>query len=523
MPPPPEDCDRLETPPDGLGAPVVRDAGGAITDIYATPRGDDRYVEGDGRCGEGLTRATLPLAEALALAPAGATVHLLPGMYYRAVALYRRRGREHAPIRIRGSRAPDGTLLSVLCGTNAAGSIYPKLPDGDDYAFFNLVRCEHIEISDVAVQDCWPCFVYAEDCSGITLSRIDVRAGTYVLFARGRGSAGFTVRDSRWVQDPTGALWSEIPWDESHHGRYAYYNGALFGSVDIAGDIRIEGNRVANAFNGVRMTADPRAGPPPVRAVNVNVVICGNTFENIRDNAVEPEATALNWHVFHNRIRNCHAVFSLQGVRGGFWYLYGNVLWFDDRPGRPFQGHRGGQVYKLDHREPFPDRPVFVFNNSLYLRTFLIKNARAERLIHKNNAVQFCRPEDYPEPCLCRDDRDFFRGFPYRGGPWPASVAFDYDLSSKSFEALRREHGQELHGLGGTDAGFRDPAGGDLRLRDDSPARGAGTPIRLRAGHDWAGSEDWSSWPRDGRPNIGAWQDAGLTVGPPVVRIAPTG
>lgn len=181
MPRPPEDCDRLETPPDRLGAPVVRDAGGAITDIYATPRGDDRYVNGQ-------TRATLPLAEALALAPAGATVHLLPGMYYRAVALYDRRGRDGAPIRIRGTRAPDGTLLSRLCGTNAAGSIYPKLPDGDDYAFFRLTGCRCIEIADVAVQDCWPCFVYAEGCTGITLNHVEVQAGTYVLFARGRAA-----------------------------------------------------------------------------------------------------------------------------------------------------------------------------------------------------------------------------------------------------------------------------------------------------------------------------------------------
>ncbi len=457
----PEDCDRLETPPDVLGAPVVRDAGGAITDIYATPRGDDRYVNGQ-------TRATLPLAEALALAPAGATVHLLPGMYHRAVALYRRRGRDGAPIRIRGTRAPDGTLLSRLCGTNAAGSIYPKLPDGDDYAFFRLTGCRYIEIADVAVQDCWPCFVYAESCTGITLNRVEVQAGTYVLFARGRGSRGFRVLDSHWVQDPTGALWSEIPFVESHHGRYAYYNGALFGSVDIAGDVRIAGNHVRNAFNGVRLTAD-RDASPPVRAVNVDVVIRDNTFENIRDNAVEPEVTALNWHVCHNRIKNCHAAFSLEAVRGGFWYLYGNLIWFDGRPGQPFQDNRGGKVNKLD-------------------------------------------------------DRAFVRGFPPGADEaWPSSVVFDYDLSSRPFGALRSRHGQEAHGLGETDPGFRDPARGDVRLHDHSPARGAGTAIRLRARHDWSGAEDWCSQPGPGRPNIGAWQDSDLTEGPPLQPLLPEG
>lgn len=66
----------------------------------------------------------------------------------------------------------------------------------------------------------------------------------------------------------------------------------------------------------------------------MNVEIYDNDFQFNRDNPVEPEDYAANWWVFHNRIYNGHGWFSLDGVKGGPVYIFGNVGWFDDKPAR---------------------------------------------------------------------------------------------------------------------------------------------------------------------------------------------
>ena len=41
-------------------------------------------------------------------------------------------------------------------------------------------------------------------------------------------------------------------------GSYRYYNGALFGSLDIAGSVIVRRNHVRDAFNAIRMVVrDP--------------------------------------------------------------------------------------------------------------------------------------------------------------------------------------------------------------------------------------------------------------------------
>jgi hypothetical protein len=119
--------------------------------------------------------------------------------------------------------------------------------------------------------------------SGFTLNPTEkcAKSSLYLVFARGSGSHHYLVEDNHWQQDPTGAIWDEIPWAETHgfrtaglrKGSYRYYNGALFGSLDIAGSVIVRGNHVRDAFNAIRMEvrdlADGEAG-------NRNVEICDN-------------------------------------------------------------------------------------------------------------------------------------------------------------------------------------------------------------------------------------------------------
>jgi hypothetical protein len=515
-----DNCDALERPPEQVRTGIERDPNGDPVAIYVSPRGDLRYVPPEVGPAAGQTTRTLPLDEALSLAAAGTTLYLLPGRYYRPARLTGRKGSPDQPIIIRGVIAADGSRLTQIAGTNAATPIYPALPERErDWAFLKLWRCRHIEIRDVAVESCWPSFVYAEDCQNITLRNVRAVDGLYVLFARGHESRGFTVEGNEWVQDPTGSLWREIAFEELHHGLYGYYNGALFGSLDCRGDVAFHRNTVRYAFNGIRMAVSP-PHPPGAGRFNVDVEVAANHFECVRDNAVEPEGTALNWHIRHNRFLNCHAPLSLHGLTGGWWYVYGNEGWFDDRPGRDFQENRGGKILKLHGDGPFPEKPWFFFNNSFYTRTFLTKKGRTERLRHVNNAYLFCDPADYErEPCLCRPGRRLLKDFPTPPG-WPDEVVFDHDLSSQPFGEVLDANGQERHGLGGADPLFVDPRRGDFRLKSQSPARGAGTVVTLQPGTDWAGQQVWRlrSGP-SGAIDIGARQGAQLVEGPPFVRV----
>lgn len=495
-------CDALEVMPDAIHPGILREDGDPVL-IYVSPRGDLR-VPGSGPAAGRVTR-TFSLDEALGVAGAGTTVQLLPGKYYRPAELIGVRATEERPLVIRGT-SDGGAKLAQICGANAPTPIYPDLPERDDWAYLKLIRCENIVIEDLAVESCWPCFIYAEDCRNITLRDVRARDGLYLLFSRGSRARGFLIEDNDWTQDPTGTMWRELAFEDLHHGLYGYYNGALFGSLDCEGDVVFRRNRVRHAFNGIRMSCSSRGAEIETRC-NIDVVVSENCFEYIRDNAVEPEATAVNWHVRHNRFRNCHAALSFHAVLGGWWYIYGNEGWFDDRPGLWYQDNRGGTILKLHDEPPFPreDGPWFFFNNSWYTRTFLLKRSRTRQLTHVNNAYLFCNPADHP-PCECRADRELLKDFPAGDAEWDPTVRFDHDLSSKPFGLLRCRHGQEEQGLV-ADPCFADPRRGDFRLNPDSKARGRGTPLVLRAGRDWSGDQDWPVFEPGGpAPDIGARQ-----------------
>jgi len=500
------DCDVFETPPGAFGSPFLIEPGTGRRILLVTPRGDERLIAGK-------VHQTYNLDQAVDRLGAGMTLRLLPGKYYRSVELVGKRGTADAAIEIEGWPADDEEKRTHICGTNAAGAIYPDQPTEDDYALFKLRNCSHVTIRNLRVESCWPSFVYAENSHHIALTHIDAQDGSYLVFMRGPKAQDLTVAHCRWDQDPTGTLWGDIDWEHSHHGPYAYYNGALAGGVDVRGNIEVAHCTVVNAHNGVRFDTSTDDKDRILGRFNVNAQIHHNRFVNLRDNAVEPEQTCLNWHIHDNEMKNVHAVYSIHHLHGGFIFIYGNRLWFDDRGGADYQENRGGKIYKFHRKGPMPRHPIHVFHNSLYSRTFLIKKARTRLFSHRSNAVQFCDPAAHKQ-CLCRDDREFLKKFPIDedGNPvvWDDTVVFDNDATNKPFGALSTEHGQEKDGLVLDDLGFADPMKGDFTLRGDSPLRNAAVAFTLKPGEDHPGGEPWLNLDSaGGRLHIGAVQEKG--------------
>ncbi|WP_299617208.1 hypothetical protein [Pelagibius sp.] len=505
-------CDDLEKPPGSIGPAIFKDPESDRRIILATPCGDERLYRG-------RVHHTFPLDQAVERLVGGTTLRLLPGKYYRAVDVKAKRGGESDPIVIEGSLGPDGSLQSQICGTNAAGAIYPDLPTRNDYAFFKVRGCRHLILRQMHVESCWPSFVYAEHSSSLTVEGVVGQDGTYLVFVRGPDSRDIAVRGCRWVQDPTGTMWSAIDWSHTHHGPYAYYNGALVGGIDLESGLEVVGNVVEHAYNGVRFTTSAKSKNEILGRFNVNVRIHGNEFSNIRDNVIEPERTLINWHISDNRMKNTHAPFSIHDFVGGYLYIYGNRIWFDDRGGADYQGHRGGKIFKLRPKGPMPDHPIHIFHNSVYSRTFLIKKARSRNFVHRNNAVQFCEPSAHDLPCLCRGCREFLNKFPVDGDehplPWDKSVVFDGDASNRSFGKTLADAGQEENGIKRDQLGFVDPLSGDFALLAQSPLRDAGLVFTLESKRDLPEDQlSWSNWARPGRPHIGAVQkeDGAITL-----------
>lgn len=438
--------------------------------------------------------------------------------------------------------------------------VLARIPHIKAFSCIRIENQEFIEIENINMRNCWPMAVFAINSAYITLRNTMIVGSTYAFHAFGERSHHFLLEGNHWIQDGSARhrMWREICWSavkgyvadgqrhdacplEGEHVRdYSFFNGALFASWNIAGGVVVRQNQVSNAFNGIRMDA-PR-GKKYRDKRNLNVEIYANTFRYIRDNPIEPEATATNWWVHHNRIYNAHSWFSFDGVAGGEWYIFGNVGWFDERP--YFGCHNNpdcdacvadpdcnlawsGKVLKYHENGPYPVKPVYVFNNSWYLRTVVAGKGSTRNLRHWNNAIEFCKPKD-PDDGICQvtnrpNDPDselcgplplasplrlLSRDFTWMGG-W--GNRFDYDMSSQCFPESLTANGQESHGVVAEPGEriFEAPEKGDFRLPAASPARDRGKIVELN------GRIKWTSGVEDGKPDIGAFEGNRPMRGPP--------
>ena len=131
------------------------------------------------------------------------------------------------------------------------------------------------------------------------------------------------------------SIWADVPWAVVHHYFWNPLNGALFTAKDILGNVRIADNHVIDAYNGVRVRLSKKC-VEDLRCrerANAGFEIVGNTFEKIRDNAIEPEERAAYWIIKHNTFIDVYAPISTDGVVGHDFLVFGNIFALDDVPG----------------------------------------------------------------------------------------------------------------------------------------------------------------------------------------------
>jgi hypothetical protein len=232
--------------------------------------------------------------------------------------------------------------------------------------------------------------------------------------------------------------------------------------------------------------------------------------------------------VRHNRLLDCHAWFSFDGVTGGFWYFYGNTGTFESRQGAENTfGHTMGRVLKLSfQKDPrsqdtsrVPVAPWYVFNNSWRLRCPVVGGSNptvppggegpdfTARLSFLNNAFVWCDPaRDGPSVCewiKLLQNFDLARGVDTR---------FDYNISDRwDFFDFLWKAGHETHGITAGHPIFADAADRAFPLARDSEARRSGV-VETFAMVD--GDTDSPRLHGDRTPNRGAQQDYGLTEMP---------
>lgn len=460
--------------------------------VYASPAGGS--IVFDGKLVE-----TWPLRFIINQVVAGQTIQLTPGRYTQAVVAAMS-GMPDKPITIRGT---PGAILDGSQPPTATSKRNVMAPTEEDFAFFTLLSCEWLVLEALAFERCWPSVIFMRGCRNIAVRRCHAEGGQFFLYARNRRGAapsrGITLDGVTWIQDPGRLMWSgAVTWKEVK-GRgprdFTHFNGALFGSYNIHGDVLIENCTVTHAFNGVRMDCDDAHAE--ARSSNRDVQVRNNRFTFIRDNAVEPERFARNWWIHGNVMHNVHVPFSFEDTAGGYVYIFANSLSFDSQPAD--QGNRDGAVYKLGFKRSF-EEPFYVFHNSMFIRGVYAKEGSAGDLTHINNAIQFCFDGPY-----CNPRRGFFKDDTLTL-EWDRRYRFDNDISNHPDYPDRFPPPFALAGIAS-----RDIFGGKLEdilvLSAASPGRGAAKPVALCYVQ---GPDD----PPAPAPDIGAWQGNGLYRGP---------
>ena len=190
--------------------------------------------------------------------------------------------------------------------------------------------------------------------------------------------------------------------------------------------------------------------------------IYGNLFAYSNDDSIEMEGGEMNVRFYYNRVQGSYCGVSTGCCRLGPSYQFRNVYYrLGDENGRcgiPFKNGMGNQG----------DGAIFIINNSVWSPL----SAGAYGNFHAKKPL-------YNPPLKAYSRNNILMGkSSYISKEWKNwNCDLDNDLffgadseSEKKFKDLLKEWKQEKKAVF-ADPRYRDPAGGDLRLKADSPAR----------------------------------------------------
>ena len=436
--------------------------------IFVSPDGNDSF---SGR------EADLPLqsiAKATEIAQPGDTIFLHPGIYAGRNLIQEKHGAINQPIVIT-SLSDDPIEFAIIDGESE-----PAL--NVEHEGFVLENCSWLNLERLVFQNCWTSVIEIRESPYISVKSCHFTTGKRIIHARGHKTHHTLVEDCVAIHPK--AVWNGWSWEALHHGEVSYYNGALLHPNKSGGGHIMRNCYLGNVYNAFRTR------PESIKE-DGNTEVYGNEMRNIRDNEFEPESWAWNMHYAYNQHLNIHKMYSIDGVRGGNIYIYGNTY---TQTTDPVAMEEVSGIFKYSaYDKGALTYPCYAFNNSYYTGASVLRwgESTNHQLRHFNNAYQFFGGEQL-----------------FKLTEWQPGFEFDYDLINQEWPENIHLYGQEKHGVSGVMAGFITPAQGQFTLEEGSPCIDAGKQMILPE-FDW--EQDYGG----SAPDVGAYEYEKPIDGPP--------
>ncbi len=294
-------------------------------------------------------------------------------------------------------RETGNVLAKAVQDRGGFPGLYPYKMNGR----FKLKNCANVIIENLTFEKSWPTHIAIENCQDLIIRTCEFQDATFAIAATGEATYGITIEECNWVQDrQPGRMWLDIPWFRIHGDQedkhppvdvkedWRLFDGDFFRAEDIAGGVTIRHCKIGQAFNAIHLyntKLDPRI------SIDINVHDCH--FYEIRDNVLEPEKAAFNWWFWNNTIKNAHKPFSIDVVKGGAFYIFSNLWWFDSIQGpEDIDKNRGGGMFKFSKKIPKKRMArSYVFHNSIATRSDYARKGLLYGLQHLNNAIWVIR------------------------------------------------------------------------------------------------------------------------------------
>ena len=434
----------------------------------------------DENSGLSIKQSFKSINKAVKLADAGDTVFVLSGIYNEAISFDGKNGEPDNPIILSGLLENEKDF-PVIDG----GEINPTDDSSSHWMF--ITNSSWISIFKLKFKNAWAYPILLKNSSYITFNHCRFQGGKRVINAEGDLTNHLLIENCFWDQGGE-FLWKVEKdslgveaWLSMHHEAMGYYNGSLIDFHGTGGSIVIRNNKIIHAYNALRWRG--------VEGHDTNIEIYGNDISFVRDNDFEPEYYTFNLHIYHNFSYNIHRTMSIDNVKGGNIFYYGNVITTGNDP---WTQKVCTSFWKIYGEERNLDYPLYAFNNSFYGTgtAFKVDEGELIKIKHFNNAYYFSLADN---------------GWALT--KWDSTDEFDFDISNKNWPENILKHNQEEHGEV-TNIKFVDPLNQNLRLKKESPGIDVGKILSFKE-FNWTQSYNGSA------PDIGAYENDSLIEGPP--------